>query len=81
MLKKLNNESLVEYESYSRIKLTKMGLEKAEIVVEKYMIIKKFLTNVLKISKEQTHDEACNLEHAFSDESILKLNKLLNKFG
>ena len=39
--------------------------------------IKHFLKDILKISPETVHDEACNLEHAFSDESIAKLNILL----
>ena len=80
MIKKLNEENLIEYESYGKIKLTEKGLEKAKNVVRKYLVIKEFLKDVLKITESKIHDEACNLEHAFSDESIAKLNILLKIF-
>ena len=80
MLRKLSDEDLVSYESYSRVKLTEKGYEKAKNVVRKYLVIKEFLANILKISPEKVHDEACNLEHAFSDESIAKLNILIRLF-
>lgn len=77
MLKKLDEVGFIEYESYGKIKLSKKGLEKAKNVVRKYLVIKQFLEKVLKIDKAKTHDEACNLEHGFSDESIAKLNILM----
>ena len=80
MLKKIADEGFIEYESYGNIKLTDKGLEKAKNVVRKYLVIKEFLEKVLKISHDKVHDEACNLEHAFSDESIAKLNILLRIF-
>ena len=77
MLKKLAEEGDIEYESYGRIKLTEKGFEKAKNVVRKYMVVKKFLSDVLRIEPSKVHAEACNLEHAFSDESIAKLNILM----
>lgn len=77
MLKKLTEEGVIEYESYGRIKLTEEGTKKAMNVVRKYMVIKNFLEDILNIPHEKVHDEACNLEHAFSDESIAKLNILI----
>ena len=80
MLKKLADEKLIEYESYGRIKLTEKGFEKAKNVVRKYLTIRKFLEDILKIDHDRVHDEACNLEHAFSDQSIAKLNILMRIF-
>ena len=80
MLKKLSDEKLIKYESYGKIKLTEKGIEKAKNVVRKYLVIKKFLLDILKIDPEKVHDEACNLEHGFSDESIAKLNILMKLF-
>ena len=77
MLKKLVDEGYIQYESYGKITLTDKGLEHAKNVVRKYLVIKHFLKDILKISPETVHDEACNLEHAFADESIAKLNILL----
>ncbi len=80
MMKKLAEEGLIKYESYGKIKLTKKGLESAKNVVRKYLVIKKFLLDILKIDAAKVHDEACNLEHGFSDESIAKLNILMKLF-
>lgn len=77
MLKKLDDEGLIEYESYGKIKLSQKGLEKAKNVVRKYKIIREFLEKKLKIAPEKIHEEACNLEHGFSDESIARLNIFL----
>ena len=82
MLKKLDDEGFLKYESYGKVNLTKKGFEKAKNVIRKYMIVIEFLENVLKIEKKKLHKEACNLEHAFSDESVARLNivmKLLEK--
>jgi DtxR family transcriptional regulator, Mn-dependent transcriptional regulator len=78
MIKKLSDQGLINYESYGSITLTKKGLTKAKNVVRKYLTVKRFLRDVIKTSPDKIHDEACNLEHAFSDESIAKLN-VLNK--
>jgi DtxR family transcriptional regulator, Mn-dependent transcriptional regulator len=76
-LKNLATEGVINYESYGSITLTEKGLQDAKNVVRKYLTIKKFLTEFLNIKTEKAHDEACNLEHGFSDESIAKLNILM----
>ena len=77
MLKKLDDEKYIHYESYGKITLTLKGLKHARNVMKKYLIIKRFLTDYLRISPKNIHEEACALEHSFSDESIKKLNALL----
>jgi DtxR family Mn-dependent transcriptional regulator len=77
MLKKLNDEKYIHYESYGKILLTDKGIKKAKNVLRKYQTVKKFLLEVLKIEDSNLHNEACNLEHAFSDKSIAKLNVLM----
>jgi len=80
MLKKLAEEGLIKYKSYSIIKLTKKGLKRAKNVIGRYLVIKKFLSDILKINPEKVHDEACELEHGFSDESIDKLDSFMKSF-
>ena len=77
MVKKLADEGFILYESYGKIKLTEKGIKTAKNVLRKYLTVKKFLKDILKTNPETLHDEACNLEHAFSDESIAKLNILI----
>ena len=74
MLKKLKEDELVTYSRYEDISLTKKGIVKGKNILRKYIIIKKFLEEVLKLDKEKCPEEACNLEHAFSDESVARLN-------
>lgn len=77
MLKKLADDKYIHYESYGTITLTLKGLKKARNVMKKYLIIKRFLADYLRINPSHVHEEACALEHAFSDESINKLESLL----
>ncbi len=77
MLKELGNEGLIEHKKYSKVKLTAKGHKIAKNLTSKHRLIEKFLKDMLKINKEDVHDEAHRLEHAFSDDSIDKLRKLL----
>ena len=79
MLKKLEEDGFVEYESFKNINLTAKGRKKANLVLRKYHIVREFLDHVLGMKGEQLHDNACNLEHAFSDEAIEKLEEFLQK--
>ena len=77
MLKELNKEGLVQYRRYSKLKLTPKGHGIAKKLTFKHRIIESFLKDKLKIDSNNVHEEAHRLEHAFSDESINKLRKLL----
>lgn len=77
MLKELNKEGLIVYKKYSQLRFTSKGRNIARKLTLKHRIIESFLKNILKIGSEDVHEEAHRLEHAFSDESIEKLRKLL----
>ena len=77
MLKNLNKEGVVSYKKYSKIKFTGKGKKIAEKLTSKHRLIELFLKNVLKINSTNVHDEAHRLEHAFSDESIGRIRKVL----
>ena len=77
MLKELNKEGLIVYKKYSQLRFTSKGRNIARKLTLKHRIIESFLKNILKIDSENIHEEAHRLEHAFSDESIEKLRKLL----
>ena len=47
MIKKLEEENYIKYESYGEINLTEKGLKRAKNVKKKYVVIKKFLDEVL----------------------------------
>ncbi|MEK6869037.1 MAG: metal-dependent transcriptional regulator [Nanoarchaeota archaeon] len=77
MLKELNKDGLIGYKPYSKVKLTAKGHKIARNLTSKHRIIESFLKYMLKTDTKKIHDEAHRLEHAFSDDSIGKLRKLL----
>ena len=77
MVKELNKEGMVSYKKYSKIKFTAKGRKIAQKLTSKHRLIELFLKNVLKIDSKNLHQEAHRLEHAFSDDSINKIKKLL----
>lgn len=77
MIKKLVKEGYLKIEKKHNLVLTNKGKKIAKNVLRKYDIIKNFLIYFLKIKPEKAKIEACNLEHGFSDETIVKLNILL----
>jgi DtxR family transcriptional regulator, Mn-dependent transcriptional regulator len=81
MLKNLEKDGLLKYESFKTIKLTDKGKKKANIILKKYHIIRQFLEKALKIKDKDAHDQACNLEHAFDDDAVEKLEQFLKKIN
>ena len=77
MVRELNKEGMISYKKYSKIKFTAKGKKIAQKLTSKHRLIEIFLKNMLKIRSNNVHQEAHRLEHAFSDESILKLRKIL----
>ena len=78
MMKELNKDGLVSYKKYSKLKFTLKGKHIAKKLTFKHRLIELFLKKIIKIESNHLHDEAHRLEHAFSDESIEKIRKLLD---
>lgn len=77
MLRKLMKENLVHKTLYGKITLTKKGLNESKAITKKHRIIEVFLTQVLKINRSIVHEEAHRLEHAFSNDSIMSISRLI----
>ncbi len=77
MVRKMTKKGLIKSAPYSAIKFTKKGKKIATRLTYKHRVIEVFLKNVLKCNKKNIHQEAHQLEHAFSDQVIKKLGKLL----
>ena len=77
MLRKLMRERLIKPVHYGKINLTKKGISEARTVTRKHRIIEVFLLSILKIKSKKIHDEAHSLEHAFSNDSINAIGKLI----
>jgi DtxR family Mn-dependent transcriptional regulator len=78
MLQKLARKGYVDYSPYRGSRLTSKGRQVAEKVTRKHRLLEKFLHDVLKIGKDRVHSQACEMEHALSDEAEESLCRFLN---
>jgi len=77
MLKKLSEEDLIKYEPYKGSALTIKGRREAQKILRKHRLLENFLTDILHIGKDKVHSQACEMEHALSDEAEESLCRLL----
>ncbi len=77
MARKLCDDGLIRSFPYAKLQFTGKGRRLASELTTKHRLIELFLKKVLKRSEAFIHDEAHRLEHAFSDESIKKIRKML----
>ena len=77
MLNKLSQRKYIIKTPYSNIKFTSKGRILAKKLTFKHRVIEVFLKDVLECKQRNIHQEAHKLEHAFSDQAIKKLAKLL----
>lgn len=77
MLKKLAKQEFINSERYSKVSLTKTGVREAKRITHNHRVIEYFLKEVLKCQLNKVHTEAHKLEHAFSDETLRKLDGFL----
>ncbi|MBN2421728.1 metal-dependent transcriptional regulator [Candidatus Woesearchaeota archaeon] len=79
MLKKIREKKYIKYFPYSNIFFTKKGFTKAKRLTKNFRVISVFLQVILKYKDlKKLNKEAHRLEHAFSEESIRKIDILLN---
>ena len=77
MIKKLAKMGFIRSKPYSNIFFTNNGLREARKITHNHRVIEVFLKEVLKYNLKGVHEEAHKLEHAFSQESIKRLDKFL----
>jgi DtxR family Mn-dependent transcriptional regulator len=77
MLKKLSEDNYVKYEPYRGSILTVKGLREAQKITRKHRLLERFLVDTLHIGKDKVHVQACQMEHALSDEAEESLCRLL----
>jgi len=78
MLKKLAENGYIKFSPYSKIFFTSKGLKEAQRIMHNHRVIEVFLKKILEYNLSKIHEEAHRLEHAFSEESIKRLDKFLN---
>ena len=77
VLKSLSDKGFVQYEPYRGATLTEEGKKIAGTIKRKHRLLEVFLTDVLKLNRENVHDEACRMEHTISVETEDALCRML----
>ena len=77
MLKTLSESGLAEYIPYEGARLTDSGRMLALRVLRRHRLIELFLVHTLKLTWDEVHDEAENMEHAVSDLLIDRIDAFL----
>jgi len=75
-IQRLVDLELVEHEYYGYIRLTTKGREEAERVYARHKALFHFLVQILKIDSGTALPQACDMEHAISAETRVRLEKL-----
>ena len=78
MVKKLAKENLVINHAYKGIELTPKGLKQGTQLIRHHRLWEVFLHNILKMSWDEIHHEAEQLEHAASVALMDKIDTYLN---
>ena len=68
MLRRLTELGLIRYRPYRNIALTQEGERRAHEVIRRHRLVERLLSDLLHVPLEQTHQEACRLEHAVSSQ-------------
>lgn len=77
MLKTLKQSEHVEYRPYEGARLTESGKQTSIRVLRRHRLIELFLFQTLKLSWDQIHSEAENMEHAVSDFLVDRIDEYL----
>jgi len=75
----LIEKGLVSKALYGEISLTESGKATSEKILEKHLVIRRFLVEVLGVDQTIANEEACGIEHNISDETLVKFEQFVDK--
>lgn len=76
-VRKLVAMKLIKHESYGLVSLSRTGQSTAENIAHRHADIVTFLTTILKLSRKQAEEDACQIEHGFSPLAAQRLHEFL----
>lgn len=77
----LKNSGMLEQPYYGDITLTEDGYKYGYAVLKRHEMLTRFLVEKVGLSEEVAEDEACQMEHAISDESFKKWLAYFERIG
>lgn len=70
--KNLREQGYIDQKHYGAITLTDKGREYGEHVLMRHRVLRAFLIDALGVNEQQANDEACEMEHAISEDTLGK---------
>lgn len=70
--KNLREMGYIEQERYGEITLTEAGKEYGEHILMRHRVLRAFLVDALGVGESQANHEACEMEHAISEDTLDK---------
>lgn len=77
--KNLRESGYINQERYGEITLTKKGEEYGKRILHRHHILRSFLIEVLGVEKEKANEEACEMEHTISQDTMEKWTEWFEK--
>ncbi len=77
----LKNQGMVEQSHYGKVMLTEKGRGVGMDVWRRHRLLRVFLTRELGVEFERADEEACQMEHALSDDTMNRWLVYLEKQG
>ena len=77
----LKEKGYVEQPYYGDITLTEKGRSYGEALWRRHNLLYRFLAEIVGIDPQTANYEACQMEHAISDESFEKWSSYINKLN
>ncbi|NLJ87147.1 MAG: metal-dependent transcriptional regulator [Firmicutes bacterium] len=75
----LTERGLVQQERYGPIYLTSDGKIEARAIYHRHQTIKRFLVSVLGVDEGTAEEDACNVEHVISKETMTRLLQFMER--
>jgi DtxR family Mn-dependent transcriptional regulator len=78
MLHKLDDQGYISHRPYKGVVLKKKGLKIACKVARKHRLLERFLADFVGVKGRSTHEQACKMEHALTDEAEHNLCRIMH---
>ena len=75
----LSDRGYVRQERYGPVYLTENGKIRARTIYKRHQIIKAFLISILGVDEQTAEEDACNIEHVISKETMDRLTDYMEK--
>ncbi|MGN0675067.1 MAG: metal-dependent transcriptional regulator [Oscillospiraceae bacterium] len=76
----LKSDGYINVERSGQIVLTESGKLKAEQIYDRHLMLRRFLSEILGVSAENSEQDACRIEHILSEETYSKLKKFIENY-